>query len=159
MIELLVVIAIIGLLASVVLVSMKGAKEKARVAKTQQEIDAIVTAMHLFQDKYGELPPIGDNCSGCYNPCHNGWTIAMDALVNEGLIGRIDKDAWGNYYCYDDNDNICCGPTSILYSMGPNSQNDTYFGAVGGRWVGCLGNQMDGDDIGVRLPYGNEPCP
>ena len=158
LIELLVVIAVIGLLSSIVLVSMKGTREKARVAKTQQEIDAIVTAMHLFQDRYGELPPIGDNCSGCSNPCGSSWTVVMDALVNNGLIGRVDKDPWGNYYCYDDNDNICCGATSPLYSMGPNSINETYFGA-GGGWTACLGNQMNGDDIGVRLPYGDRPCP
>lgn len=157
LIELLVVIAVIGLLSSIVLVSMKGAKEKARIAKAQQEIGQIVTAMYLFKDKYGELPPIGDNCSGCYNPCDGSWVVAMDALVNEGLIGRIDKDPWGNYYCYDDNDNICCGPTSPLYSMGPNGNNDTYYGA-GGGWAGCLGNQMNGDDIGVRFPEGDSPC-
>jgi len=144
LIELLVVIAVIGMLSSIVLVSMRGAREKARIAKAQQEIRQIVTAMYLFQDKHGELPPIGDNCSNCSNPCNSSWTAVIDALVNEGLLGsRIDKDPWGNYLCYDDNDHVCCGCYSPVYSMGPNGVNDT---GGGGQAT------IKGDDIGIVLP-------
>jgi general secretion pathway protein G len=137
LIELLVVIAVIGMLSSIVLVSMKGAREKARIAKAQSEIRQLVTAMYLYKENHGELPPIGDNCSACSNPCNSSWTAVIDALVNDGLLGsRIDKDPWGNYYCYDDNDNVCCGCNSPLYSMGPNGVNEG----------------LGGDDIGIRLP-------
>jgi type II secretion system protein G len=102
LIELLVVIAVIGMLSSIVLVSMKGAREKARIAKAQSEIRQLVTAMYLYKENHGELPPIGDNCSACSNPCNNSWTAVIDALMSDGLLGsRIDKDPWGNYYCYD----------------------------------------------------------
>jgi general secretion pathway protein G len=137
LIELLVVIAVIGMLSSIVLVSMRGAREKARIAKAQSEIRQLVTAMYLYKDNHGELPPIGDNCSACSNPCNSSWTAVIDALVSDGLLGsRIDKDPWGNYYCYDDNDNVCCGCNSPLYSMGPNGVNEG----------------LGGDDIGIRLP-------
>jgi len=157
LIELLVVIAVIGLISSIVLVSLKGARQKARIAKAQQEIRQIVTAMYLFQDKYGQLPPIGDSCPACSNPCDSSWTAVIDALVNEGLLGsRADKDPWGNYYCYDDNDNICCGCCSPLYSMGPNGVNDSWFNCP--RSDGCP-QSICNDDVGVRLPEGDRPCP
>jgi len=150
LIELLVVIAVIGMLSSIVLVSMRGAREKARIAKAQSEIRQLVTAMYLYKDIHGELPPIGDNCSACSNPCSSSWTGVIDALINAGLLGqRIDRDPWGNYYCYDDNDNVCCGCCSPLYSMGPNGINDSWFNCP--RTAGCP-QGICNDDIGIRLP-------
>ncbi|MBU0546732.1 MAG: type II secretion system protein [Patescibacteria group bacterium] len=56
LIELLVVIAIIGLLSSIVLVSMQGAREKARDARRIQEITQIQTAVELYYDTHGQYP-------------------------------------------------------------------------------------------------------
>jgi general secretion pathway protein G len=157
LIELLVVIAVIGLLSTIVVVSTKGVKEKARIAKAQQEIKQIMTAMYLFKDRYGELPPIGDACSACSNPCrHDDWVKVMDALVKEGLIGRVDKDPWGNYYCYDDNDGICCGGCTPLYSMGPDGENDSWYNCP--REAGCP-QSICNDDIGTILPENDRPYP
>lgn len=50
LIELLVVIAIIGMLTSIVLVSMGGARKKARDAKRQSDIRQIATAMEMCYD-------------------------------------------------------------------------------------------------------------
>ncbi len=50
LIELLVVIAIIGLLSSIVLVSMGGARKKARDAKRESDIRQISTAMEMCLD-------------------------------------------------------------------------------------------------------------
>ena len=50
LIELLVVIAVIGMLTSIVLVSMGGARKKARDAKRQADIRQIATAMEMAYD-------------------------------------------------------------------------------------------------------------
>jgi len=135
-IELLVVIAIIGLLASITLVSLKGAIERARMGKAQVEMDQIKKAMLVYKSEFKELPPTGDNCSACSNPPNSSWTLVMDALVNVGIIGpaqRIDKDPWDNYYGYDDNDCNSNPGRSYLRTCGPN------------KWC------WDGDDYEITI--------
>ncbi len=56
LIELLVVIAIIGILSSVVLVSLNSSRAKARDAKRLSDIGQIQTALALYLDSKGEYP-------------------------------------------------------------------------------------------------------
>jgi len=151
-----VVISVIGILAGITLASVNRAREKAKITKAQTEVNQIITAMELFYSDYGELPPLGDNCSACSNPCNNNWLLVMDALVTAGYIDRIDKDPWGNYYCYDDNDKVCCGGCTPIYSMGPNKVNDSWFNCP--RIEGCP-ESICNDDIGKILDYNDRPYP
>jgi len=56
LIELLVVIAIIGMLSAITLVSLNGARMKARDARRKVDIGNIITALNLYYDKYGHYP-------------------------------------------------------------------------------------------------------
>ena len=58
LIELLVVIAIIGILASIVLVSLTGARGKARDAARKSDIRQISLAMEMYYDDYAGYPQI-----------------------------------------------------------------------------------------------------
>lgn len=97
LIELLVVIAIIGLLASVVLVSLNSARKKARDAKRIADIKQMQKALEFYNDKYGHYPD-GDG-DGCW-----GWDIGNQTLpfLNNGSLNEfmskppIDPSATGN---------------------------------------------------------------
>ena len=69
LIELLVVIAIIGLLATIVLVSVNSAREKARDAKRKTDLHQIHLALEIFysnKDSYIDTWEIcGDTSAGC----------------------------------------------------------------------------------------------
>jgi len=71
LIELLVVIAIIGLLASVVMVSLNNARTKARDARRQADIHQFILAFQLYEDdNNGNVPPCGGEASnGGYSSC------------------------------------------------------------------------------------------
>lgn len=119
LIELLVVIAIIGLLSSVVLTSLNSARDKAKYARAKMDIKQLKIAMLTYKLDVGELPPPGDNCSACSNPPDGAWLSVVNALVSGGyLSGRIDRDPWGNFYAYDDNDCNSNPGVSQLFTAG-----------------------------------------
>jgi len=129
LIELLVVIAIIGLLASIVIVSTKEVREKARYAKVKSDINTIVKAMKIYEGDVGELPPRGDSCPACCYPnCQLTWNTVMNALLtNDGarwtgpyIAASIPQDPWNHHFYYDDNAcNSNCS-NSYLGSAGPD---------------------------------------
>jgi general secretion pathway protein G len=131
LIELLVVIAIIALLSSIVLTALTAAKTSGKYARAKSEMVQLRTAMFSYKLDFGELPPIGDLCSSCSNPPNSTWTTVVDALVNGGYIrGRIDRDPWGNYYGYDDNDCNSNPGVTYLRTAGPDLVSltaDDYF--------------------------------
>ena len=77
LIELLVVIAIIGLLASIVLVSLNSARKKARDAKRIVEVKQLQTALEFYYDENGAYP-ISGNC-GATLP-NAGWCNSVQSL-------------------------------------------------------------------------------
>lgn len=74
LIELLVVIAIIGILASIMVVSLTGARSKANDAKRQSELNQLRTAMTLYYDDHNQDYPNTDCTSA--NTTTNGCVFA-----------------------------------------------------------------------------------
>jgi len=106
LIELLVVIAIIGLLSSIVLVSLNSARAKARDTRRKADFHQIQLALAFYYDKYGHYP-----CSQ-----HDAYLIGTDwfstLFKNEGFMSSVPSDpkykggGWGKDYQYYTNDPI-----------------------------------------------------
>lgn len=102
LIELLVVIAIISLLATIVLVSLNSARQKARDARRVTDLNQIVTALQFYLDEYGQYPGNTDNdCSGWDNGRVGGPDSADSFILplqTAGFISRTpgDPTATGN---------------------------------------------------------------
>lgn len=116
LIELLVVIAIIGLLSSIVLVSLSTARSKGMDAQRVANISAVRTALELYYGSHNGYPPSGSNwVSTC-----NAWTQAtqnnaIPGLVSGGDMGQLPLDSQVNAVA-----NTCC----YLYISGNTSPGD-----------------------------------
>lgn len=130
LIELLVVISIIGLIASVVLVALNGAKTKARDTKRAADIDQIYKALNLYYNQYSCLPTPSLGASTTCGPAAGiysnndagGWDYSsqggfLNFLVTAGIMSKVPVDPLNNmtgdaspsgtyayrYYCYPSN--------------------------------------------------------
>lgn len=90
LIELLVVIAIIGILATIGLVALNGAREKARDATRKSDLSMLKTALILYSDDEDSTYPIPDSALTC----------ASDT-AGQALDGCVFNTTSGNNPVYD----------------------------------------------------------
>lgn len=109
LIELLVVIAIIGLLASIVLVSLNSARAKARDTKRKADLKQIRTTLEMYYDSNSKYPQAGGCAYGsnCYVYSTDGsaWIPAITTYMSSIPIDPRNNASgpWntGNYsYSY-----------------------------------------------------------
>ena len=78
LIELLVVIAIIGILSSIVLVSLGGARSKARDAQRQSDMRQVVTAQEMYYGENDQYYTSGDAAGTSTLPAIGTYLAAID---------------------------------------------------------------------------------
>jgi len=114
LIELLVVIAIIGILASIVLVSLTGARGKARDAARKSDIRQISLAMEMYYDDFAGYPavtqataPLVDDSD--YTPDYLDWPLDPG-----GGSDPCNDGSGSNAYCGYANSE---GPTYCVFAV------------------------------------------
>jgi len=111
LIELLVVIAIIGLLSSIVLVSMSGVRGKARDAQRYSDLATVQLALEMYYDTNGNYPSTSGTwrtvCNGALDTTTRGTTGATGYIPNLAptYVGQLPVDPSGcptgvNGYAY-----------------------------------------------------------
>ncbi len=110
LIELLVVIAIIGLLATIVLVSVNKAREKARDSRRKSDIRQMMLALEMYYSDKGKYPAsggAGSPSSGWSNSSDGSWDTLqskLDGYINLPGDPKNETGGWprsGKYnYCF-----------------------------------------------------------
>lgn len=108
LIELLVVIAIIGILSSMVLVSLRGARAKARDARRESDIRQIILAMELDysdDERYSQcvtIPnkiPCTDSGCNCTNPEDGRYLDPVPVDPMAGAYNWVDNSPGATTNC------------------------------------------------------------
>jgi len=99
LIELLVAIAIIGLLSSIVLVSVNNARKKMRDVKRLADLDSFVKAIEMYNIDYGEYPGSSDGSGIQISPDCN--SDLKNDLIGGGYLYDIPRDPRESANCTD----------------------------------------------------------
>jgi type II secretion system protein G len=151
LIELLIVIAIIGLLASIVLLSLNSARIKARDAKRIGDIDALRQALDMFKLNNSENAVINSGWIGTYT---SGTASELSQLMTDGYLGKTPKDpiftGQANYYYRNiPGTFICSGDSNdITYCIRFTTEGITSLGAAGNYCADSIGIHRAGTVAG-----------
>jgi general secretion pathway protein G len=115
LIELMVVILIIGLLATIVVQSLRGATDKAKKTKAQADIAELRTALDRYYLDNGNYPTTEQGLAALVTAPTNG-PIPSD-YEDGGYVQRIPNDPWGHPYVYQSD-----GNSYTLESYGADGQ-------------------------------------
>lgn len=128
-VELLIVIVVIGILATIMIVAFNGVQARSRTATVNSDLQTIEKAMLMYRAQHGTLPLSADWYSGTTMPPTSRWATEIIAgLKSEKIISTpgLEKDPWGQYYWYDNNDcSIGSSGNSPVRSIGPDGLLNT----------------------------------
>lgn len=153
LIELLVVIAIIGLLASIVMVSLSGAKAKSRDSKRQADLKSIQLALALYYNDNGFYPRNIYSTSGTA-PANGLAPTYLPSVPRDpnGTLSCTDSSIAGcyKYVAYGTNSN-CNGTTNppLTYHLGASVEYPS---------SGVTANDVDADTGGTYVYTGYTAC-
>src|SRR5208282_5482058 len=100
LIEIMVVIAIIGLLATLVVQSLRGATDKAKRTKAMADIAELKTALDRYYIDNGSYPTTDQGLTALVSSPSQGTQPQTANYEEGGYIRRIPADPWGNPYVY-----------------------------------------------------------
>ena len=113
-IEIMVPILILGLLATIVVQSLRGPADKAKRTKARADLAEIKTALDRYQLDNGYYPTTDQGLLALVGrPRTNGIPLVY---YGGGYLERIPKDPWGNPYFYRSD-----GNEYVLKSLGPDA--------------------------------------
>jgi len=104
LVELMVVIVILALLATVVVINIAPASDKAAATKVRADIATLEQGVEMYR------------LSKMNYPSGNG----LQALVAEGFVKRLPDDPWGNPYRYESPGRD--GAPFSIYSLGADGR-------------------------------------
>lgn len=146
-IELLTVMAIIGLLSALAIVAVNGAREKARIAKAQEDVRSIHKTIAMLEIDTGEWPDhknafedecgvsdneiCGDGCTYSITDCESGITCDDGYFLSwrGPYMENIPLDPWGNEYFFDTDYTTGGNCEAVVGSYGPNGIGNNLYDA------------------------------
>jgi general secretion pathway protein G len=112
LIEIMVVILILGLLATIVVQSLRGATDKAKRVKAQADIAEIKTGLDRYYLDAGSYPTSDQGLNSLVSAPATGGNSPAN-YESGGYLQSIPKDPWGNPYYYQSD-----GNSYVLKSFG-----------------------------------------
>jgi len=129
LIELLVVIAIIGILATIVLVSLNSARQKARDTRRISDLRQIALALEMYYDDHSTTGYPGDaDAAAC-----DDWAAMVTAL-QAGYMTNVPTDPGGGSVAYAYNTDLS---KYVLRAQLEQSTNTAFNTDVDGTVLGC----------------------
>jgi general secretion pathway protein G len=115
LIEIMVVILILGLLATIVVQSLRGATDKAKVTKTEADISEIKTALDRYYLDNGYYPTSDQGLTALVTAPTSGQIPSN--YEDGGYIEKLPLDPWGTPYFYQSD-----GNSYVLKSFGADGK-------------------------------------